>query len=78
MFEIIKKMFIVLLSNIVNGSNHTKRVLLSNQECIIQPSFINLEPNEYSQESHYYQFEGKLDRHVGSCTIMIYLIKYVF
>ena len=30
----IKKMFIVLLSNIVNGSNHTKN-MLSNQKCIL-------------------------------------------
>ena len=29
MFKIILKMFIVLLSNIVNGSNHTKCVSLS-------------------------------------------------
>ena len=34
MFEVIKKMFIVLLANIVNVSNHTKRVLLSNQKCM--------------------------------------------
>ena len=30
----ILKMFIVLLSNIVNGSNHTK-YMLSNQKCIL-------------------------------------------
>ena len=34
MFEIIKTMVIVLLSNTVNGSNHTKCVLLSNQKCM--------------------------------------------
>ena len=39
MLGIIKKLFIVLLSNIVNGFNHT---------------FINLHPIEYSQEFHYY------------------------
>ena len=37
-------MFIVLLSNIVNGSNHTKCVSLSNQKCMIQPTAINLHP----------------------------------
>ena len=42
-------MFIVLLSNIVNGSNHTNNVSLSNQKCMIQPTVINLHPNEYSQ-----------------------------
>ena len=42
-------MFAVLLSNIVNRSNHTKWVMLSNQKCMIQPTLINLHPNEYSQ-----------------------------
>ena len=57
-------MFIVLLINIVNGSNHTKCLLLSNQKCMIQ--FINLHSNEYSQEFHSYPFEVKLDRWVAS------------
>ena len=35
-FGIIRNMFIVLLSNIVNGSNHTKCVLLSNQKFMNQ------------------------------------------
>ena len=55
-------MFIVLLSSIVNVSNHTKCVLLSNQKCKIHPTLINLYPNEYSQEFHYYPFAVKLDR----------------
>ena len=41
----IKKMIIVLLSNIVNGPNHRKYVSLSNQKCMIQPTLINLHPN---------------------------------
>ena len=40
---------------------------LSNQECMIHPTLINLYPNEYSQESHYYQFAVKLDICAGSC-----------
>ena len=40
---------------------------LSDQKCIIQPTFINLHPNEYSQDFHYYPFAVKLDRCVGSC-----------
>ena len=39
-------MFIVLLSNIVSASNHRKCVPLSNQKCKIQPTLINLHPNE--------------------------------
>ena len=46
---------------------------------MIQPTLVNLHPNEYSQEFHYYPYMVKLDRWAGSCdTIMAYLIKYVF
>ena len=34
MLGILKKMFLVLLTNIVNGFDHTKRVSLSNQKGI--------------------------------------------
>ena len=67
MFGLIKKTFIELLTDIVCASNHSKRVLLSNQKCMIQPTLINLHPNEYSQELHYYSFPDKLDRCTGSC-----------
>ena len=70
MFGIIKKVFSVLLSSIVNVSNHTKCVLLSNQICNIQPTLINLHPNEYSQEFHHYLFTFKLGRCVGSCNTL--------
>ena len=46
MFGIIKKLVIRLLTGPVNTSNHTKFVSLSNQKCEIQPTFINLHPNE--------------------------------
>ena len=61
-------MFIVSLTGIVNASNHSKCVSLSNKKCEIQPTLINLHPNEYSQELHYFSFAVKLDRCVGSCT----------
>ena len=70
MFGLIKKMFIVLLSNIVNGSNHTKCVSLSNQKCMIPPTLINLHRIEYSQEFHYYPFAVKLGRCFGSCNTL--------
>ena len=66
-FGLIKKIFIGLLTGLVNGSNHTKCILLSNQKCEIQPTLIDLHPNEYSQEFHRYPFLVKLDRYVGSC-----------
>ena len=37
---------------------------------MIQPTFINLHPNEYSQEFHYYPVAVKLDRCVGSCNTL--------
>ena len=70
MFGLIKKIFIGLLTGLVNGSNHTKCTSLSNQKCMTQPSIINLHPNEYSQEFHYYPFAVKLDRCVRSCNTL--------
>ena len=64
------KIFIGLLTGLVNRSNHTKCVLLSNQKCITQPTLINLHPNEYSLEFHYYPFLVKLDGYVGSCNTL--------
>ena len=70
MFGLIKKIFIGLLTGLVNGYNHTKCVSLSNQKCMIQRTLINLDPNEYSQEFYYYPFTIKLDRCVGSCNTL--------
>ena len=64
MFGLIKKIFIVLLTGLVNGSNHTKYVSLSNQKCNIQPTLINLHPNEHSQQ--FTTIRLQLDRCVGS------------
>ena len=46
MFGLNKKIFIGLLIGIISASNHTKCVLLSSQKCMIQPTLINLHPNE--------------------------------
>ena len=70
MFGLNIKMFIRLLAGLVNGYNHTNCVSFSNQKCMIQPTLINLHPNEYSQEFRYYQFAAKLDRCVGSCNTL--------
>ena len=43
---------------------------LSNQKCEIQPTLINLHPNEYSQDLHYFPFPVKLDKCVGSCNTL--------
>ena len=70
MFALIKKIFIGLLGSIVSASNHTKRISLSNQNCMTQPVVINLNPNEYNQELHCYPFTVKLDRCNGSCNTL--------
>ena len=46
MFGLIKKIFIGLITGLVNGSNHTTCILLSNQKCMIQPTLISLHLNE--------------------------------
>ena len=61
MFRLIKKIFIRLLTGLFSGPNHAKCVSLSNQKCMTQATLINLHPNEYSQELHYYS-SVKLDR----------------
>ena len=42
MFGSIKKIFIGLLTGLVNGSNHIKCVSLNNQKCMVQHILINL------------------------------------
>ena len=54
MCGLIKKIFVGLLTSLVNGSKHKRCVSFSNKKCMIQPTLINLHPNEYSQEFHYY------------------------
>ena len=73
MFGLIKKIFIGLLTGLVNESNRTKCISLSNQKCEIQPTLINLHPNEYNEELHYYPFAVKLDRCIGSCNTLNHL-----
>ena len=70
MLRLIKKTFIELMSGLVNESNRTKCVSLSNQQFKIQPTHINLHPSEYRQEFHYYPFLVKLYRCVGSCNTL--------
>ena len=49
---------------------------------MIQPTVINLHPNEYNEEFHCYLFAVKLDWCVGWCNTLNYLSnspnKYVF
>ena len=66
MLGFLNKIFIGLVTSIVNASNHTKCVSSSNQKCTTQPTLINLHPNQYTQGLRYYPFAVNLDRCVGS------------
>ena len=70
MFGLIKKIFMGLLISIVNASNYTKCISLSKQKYEIQLTFINLHPNKYSREFHYYPFTFKLDKSIESCNTL--------
>ena len=78
MFGFIKKLFIGLLTSIVNASNHTKCVTSNNQQCMTQSSLVNLHRTEYTQGLRYYPFAVNLDRYVGSRNTLDDLIEYVF
>ena len=54
MFGLTKKLFVILLTNIVSAANHTKCISLSNKKFMTQPVLINLHPNEYGKELSYY------------------------
>ena len=71
MFSFIKKMFIGLLTSVVNASNYIKCSCLTNQKSTTQPALINLHSNEVPQRLHYYPFAINLDRSVGSCNNLI-------
>ena len=71
-------MFIGLLTGLVNASSYTRCLSLSNGKCEIQTTLINLHPNEYSQELHYYPFTVKLDVLEVVILLMTYQINYVF
>ena len=66
--ELIKKRFTRLLTDLVNGSNRTKCVSLSNQKYELQSTLINLHPNEYSHELNYYSSAVKLEK-CACCTL---------
>ena len=70
MLAFIKKMFIRLLTIVVNAFNHTIFVSLNNQQSMTQPTLINIYPNEYSQGLRYYQFAINLGGCVGSCNTL--------
>ena len=68
--ELFLKMLIVILSNIVNGSNHKKCSSLNKPKRLIQATLLKLHLHANSQEFHYYSFEVEIYRCVGSCNTL--------
>ena len=62
MLEFIQKIIIGLLTSLVNASNHTKCVFVTDQKYTLQPTSINVHPNEYTKGLRYYPFEVNLGR----------------
>ena len=58
---LLKYLFILLLTSVVNASNHAKCISLNNQQYMTLTTFIKLYPNEYSQGLRYYPFAANLD-----------------
>ena len=76
MFGLIKQVFIRLLyfnkslSSIANTPDHLKCISFNNQQCMTQPTLINLHPNEYIDKLRDYPFPVNLDRCMGSCNTL--------
>ena len=71
MFRLIeKKMFFWLFASIVSASNLTKCTSLNNEQCMIQPTLINLYPYEFSQGLRYYAYAVSLNRCMESCNTL--------
>ena len=77
--KLLKKKFIWLLSfcrsltTTVNDSNHKKCISLNNEQCMTQPTVINLHPNEYIHRLSYYPFLVNIDRCIRSYNTFNYL-----
>ena len=85
MFRLIRQVFIASLSfsgslaSIANAPDHIKCISLNNQQCLTQPTPINLNPNEYIEGLCYHPFVVSLDRCMEVVILlMIYPINYVF
>ena len=64
MFGFIKVAFIIILASIVNVSNHTKCVSLSNQPCLARSP---IHTDEYYVGLHYFLFMVNSDGRNGNC-----------
>ena len=79
MFGFIKKMFIGLLTSAVNAYIHNKLLSLNIQQCMIQPTLINLHPNDALKSYVTIQLRLILiDVLEVVILLMIYLIEHVF
>ena len=67
MFRLIKQVFVALLT--LSGLLATKYMSLNNEQCIIRPTIIDINPVELN----YYPFMINLDKLDGSCSAVDYL-----
>ena len=72
MLKLVKQVFIGLLyfSKSLCSIVMYDHVKLNNQQCMAQPTLINLHPNEYSEELCHYLFAVNLDRCMESCNTL--------
>ena len=77
MFDFLFKIFIRLLTGIVNAPSHAKCISLNNQKCKTQPTLINLHPNKYAQGLPCYPSGVNLERYIGTCNTLNDLSKKV-
>ena len=72
MSELIKQVFIGLLflSRSLASIVNTPGLSLNNQQCMTQPTAVNLRPDEYTEILCYYLFAVDLDRRMGSCNTL--------
>ena len=59
-----------ILASVVNACDYIKCISLNNQQCLTQPTLINLHPIEYIQGLRYYPFVVSLNRCMGSCSTL--------
>ena len=77
MFDFLFKIFIRLLTGIVNAPSHAKCISLKNQKYKTQPTLINLHPNKYAQGLPCYPSGVNLERYIGICNTLNDLSKKV-
>lgn len=59
-----------LLNSMVDASNFITYIPLNDQQCITQPTLIDLNPNKYINGLCHYLLASNLDRCTGNCNTL--------